>query len=78
MNKVTLFGVLAVIAIALFMHSVECRELDGPEECGCPARKSPYCGSDGKTYSNSCWLRCEANSPRGKSANLRIAHPGKC
>lgn len=28
MNKVSLFGVLAVIAIAFFMHSVECRQLD--------------------------------------------------
>lgn len=46
--------------------------------CACPRNLSPRCGSDGETYANECLLRCKANSPRGRSINLREQKSGPC
>lgn len=91
------FGVLAVIMIALFVHSAESHpsvevdaensfnsaveeidEIDEEPECICTMEYNPICGSDAVTYSNPCMFRCEADSPRGKRANLFIAFYGEC
>lgn len=42
----------------------------------CTLQYDPVCGTDGKTYSNSCFLSIEAcNNPQ---LNLSIAHNGSC
>lgn len=98
MNKVSLYGVLAIIAVAFLMNSVECRGLDpkniqfldneidnltdiDDEEdppCICTMEYNPVCSSSMETFSNPCLFQCEADTARGKRANLRILFYGVC
>ena len=49
----------------------------GSKECGiaCPENFSPVCGTDGKTYSNECFLSLEACQT---GANLKVKTSGPC
>lgn len=42
--------------------------------CICPFDLSPICGSDGKTYSNECSMKCEQR----KHSDLSLKHAGEC
>ncbi|CAB3230612.1 unnamed protein product [Arctia plantaginis] len=45
-----------------------------PEDCVCPYLYSPVCGSDGKTYSNECEVRCQKLS----NPSLQVDRVGPC
>ncbi|KDR06416.1 hypothetical protein L798_04013 [Zootermopsis nevadensis] len=45
--------------------------------CPCSRIYSPVCGTDRKTYSNPCELKCAVKTERGK-ADLVIAKTGPC
>ena len=61
--------------------SAQVCQLDGQRNpiCRCNAicedDLKPVCGSDGKTYTNDCFLRVEACKAR---RSLRIVHSGQC
>lgn len=44
--------------------------------CVCPSMYDPVCGSDEKTYPNSCSIDCEIR--KNPSTRLRVAHRGEC
>lgn len=69
-----IFAVFSVLVLILTLFSVEGKNT----ACMCPRNLDPVCGTDGDTYSNPCMLRCEADSARGRSIGLRIAHRGEC
>uniref|UniRef100_U5EP46 Putative kazal domain-containing peptide n=1 Tax=Corethrella appendiculata TaxID=1370023 RepID=U5EP46_9DIPT len=48
------------------------------EICPCPRIYMPVCGTNLRTYSNACELRCEADTVQGRSIHLRQAHEGEC
>lgn len=54
--------------------------LEGEEEpeCFCTREYNPLCASNGRTYSNDCLFRCEADTPRGQRINLRMLFRGEC
>lgn len=66
--------VFLLICSILTQHQTEAKNT----ACMCPRNLDPVCGTDGDTYSNPCLLRCEADSVRGRSIGLRIAHHGEC
>lgn len=59
-------------------HAGECKEdIDHAEVgsvCVCNLIYAPVCGSDGKTYSNECSLKCAQNQKK----NLKLKHTGEC
>lgn len=47
------------------------------ETCACPRIYNPVCGTDWRTYSNPCELKCAVKTIKGKSG-LGIAKKGPC
>lgn len=94
MNKVTLVGVLAIISIAFFMSSVECRTvvdddnasddssseytIPSLDDCICTMEFNPVCASNMVTYSNPCLYQCAADLLRAMGGDLTIMHYGDC
>lgn len=52
--------------------------LEPPRNCPCPRTFFPYCGTDGRTYSNECLLRCAQNSEYGVQKKLGFKFEGFC
>uniref|UniRef100_A0A336ML68 CSON013823 protein n=1 Tax=Culicoides sonorensis TaxID=179676 RepID=A0A336ML68_CULSO len=46
--------------------------------CTCPQTYKPVCGSNGRTYPNTCLFRCQAETPYGRRTTLRILRDGNC
>nr|AAV84258.1 thiol protease-like [Culicoides sonorensis] len=73
-------SLILIFSLVLFTilahHQSEARNSE--HICMCPRNLDPVCGTDGETYSNPCTLRCEADTVRGRSVGLRIAHYGDC
>ncbi|XP_021362356.1 serine protease inhibitor dipetalogastin-like [Mizuhopecten yessoensis] len=50
----TLFALLVVIVV-----------VNGKDPCICTAEYDPWCGEEGGTYSNLCWLKCAGDEIEG-------------
>nr|XP_053655889.1 turripeptide Lol9.1-like [Cherax quadricarinatus] len=62
-------ALLVLVLLPLTQSTSQCAQ-------ACIALYAPVCGTDGVTYSNSCFLGIAAcENPQ---LNLRIAHQGKC
>uniref|UniRef100_A0A6P7FSR5 Serine protease inhibitor dipetalogastin-like n=1 Tax=Diabrotica virgifera virgifera TaxID=50390 RepID=A0A6P7FSR5_DIAVI len=67
MKSVFIFSVVIFVT----MVATEIRE---DHDCICPDYWQPVCGTDNKTYSNPCFINCEAQYTPG----LEIAYRGCC
>ena len=69
----------AIQAITTLLVTNTFRDLlDNQKECPevCTANFDPQCGSDGKTYSNACFLAiAQCKNP---SLQLKLAYKGQC
>lgn len=52
--------------------------LEPPRNCACPRIWDPHCGTDGKTYSNYCYVQCAVKSAYGAQWKLGIKFEGHC
>uniref|UniRef100_A0A2M4C4V5 Putative kazal domain-containing peptide n=1 Tax=Anopheles marajoara TaxID=58244 RepID=A0A2M4C4V5_9DIPT len=71
-------ALLLVAVVVVLCPDTEASSLARNGICPCPRIYRPVCGTDEKTYSNQCLLKCQAASPRGRSIGLRILHEGSC
>lgn len=52
--------------------------LQPPRNCACPRIWDPYCGTDGRTYSNMCLFECAKKSEYGAQEKLSVKFEGHC
>ncbi|OQV13258.1 hypothetical protein BV898_12465 [Hypsibius exemplaris] len=71
----TTFLTIASCTISLLTAPWEATAaIDEPTACLCPKILMPVCGTDGRSYTNSCLLECAQT----ENSNLRVEHQGRC
>ncbi|EDV33217.1 uncharacterized protein Dana_GF20025 [Drosophila ananassae] len=73
------FLILIVLSLLALLALTEANKtvnaLNADASCACTRLYNPVCGTDGRTYSNSCDLACAAKRQR---KTIRVAKTGRC
>lgn len=53
-------------------------EVSQSDKCSCPKLLSPVCASNGKTYSNECWFKCNQDNLHKEGIEISKLYDGEC